>query len=388
MWRTPAPRLTRVLALPAMRDDRHRADAPAQVTSGMKGGGFYDVHSEYQRRVVEGGDPLIRSVIAGLDPASGRAAFAVADYGAGTGATSAHAVGVAISALRERHAETAVWALHNDVLSNDFTQLFATIAGPQGYLGLPGGPIYPAAIGGSFFEQVAPDATIDLGMCSNAAHWFREQPDLELPGGLYFSEASGETRRRLAEQAADDWLAFLGARAAELTPGGALVVQGIATVPAEGGGEHVSASKLLEVMSRVAGSMVAEGSLDEPALRRYVYPVYCRSRAEATAPLAAGAELADAFELSEAIVEEVPNPYWEMLERDGDVEAYADAYTAFVRAFAEATMVEQLLEPAGRRAEPGALCDELFARFRAATADDPERGRYEAWILRLALRRR
>jgi hypothetical protein len=141
-------------------------------------------------------------------------------------------------------------------------------------------------------------------------------------------------------------------------------------------------------MSSVADSMAAEGSLDEAALRRYVFPVYCRSRAEAAAPLAAGAELAAAFELSEAIVEEVPNPYWEMLERDRDVEAYADAYAAFVRAFAEATMVERLFEPAGRGAGPAALCDEFFARFRAATAQDPERGRYEAWILRLALRRR
>ena len=163
-------------------------------------------------------------------------------------------------------------------------------------------------------------------------------------------------------------------------------MQGIATVQGEGGEENVSASKLLEVMSQVADSMAAEGSLDEAALRRYVFPVYCRSRAEATAPLADGGKLA--FELSEAIVEEVPNPYWEMLERDRDVEAYADAYTAFVRAFAEATLVEQLFEPAGRGAEPGALCDEFFGRFRAATAADPERGRYEAWILRLALRRR
>jgi len=371
-----------------MRSDRRGAEAPAQVTSGMKGGGFYDVHSEYQRRVVEGGDPLIRSVIAGLDPPCAGAAFAVADYGAGTGATSVHAVRVAISALRERRPETTVWALHNDVLSNDFTQLFGTIAGPQGYLGLPGAPIYPAAIGGSFFEQVAPEATVDLGMCSNAAHWYREQPDVEVPDGLYFSAASGQPRRRLAEQAAGDWLAFLGARAAELTPGGALVVQGIGTVPGEGGEEHVSGSKLLEVMSHVADSMAAEGLLDEAALRRYVFPVYCRSRAEATAPLADGAELADAFELSEAIVEGVPNPYWEMLERDGDVEAYADAYTAFVRAFAESTMVEQLFRRAGRGAEPGALCDRFFDRFRAAAAADPERGRYEAWILRLALRRR
>ena len=41
--------------------DRPGSDA---VISGMKGGGYHDLHSEYQRRVVEGGDPVIRSHVA------------------------------------------------------------------------------------------------------------------------------------------------------------------------------------------------------------------------------------------------------------------------------------------------------------------------------------
>ena len=69
-------------------------------TRGMKGKGFYDAHSEYQRRVIEGGDPLIRDTAGSLpDPPEGQV-LTVADYGAGTGATSVHAVGVALDALR------------------------------------------------------------------------------------------------------------------------------------------------------------------------------------------------------------------------------------------------------------------------------------------------
>jgi hypothetical protein len=87
-------------------------------------------------------------------------------------------------------------------------------------------------------------------------------------------------------------------------------------------------------------------------------------------------------------LEPVANPYWEVLERDHDRETYAKAYAAFVRAFSESTIREHLFEPGARGIDPQELTDEFFRRFEAATAADPEAGRYECWILRLALRRR
>lgn len=358
------------------------------VTKGMKAGDYYDVHSEYQRRVVEGGDALIRSVVSGLDPDSPAAAFSVADYGAGTGATSVHAVGTAIDALRKHSPRLPVAAIHNDVATNDFTHLFRELSSPNGYLDRTGAPVFPMAASGSFFSQVVPDGTVELGMCSNAAHWYREQPEVSVPEGMYFSDATGPAREALAEQAAGDWLDFVGARAAELAPGGHLLVQGIGTERGPDGEERVSAARLLSVMWEVAVNLAKEGKLDRGALDRYVLAVYCRSAEEATAPVREGGPLAEAFEVDTAKVDEVANPYWEMLERDGDREAYAEAYTAFVRAFAESTMMEHLFEPAAKGIDPKLVCDEFFSRLRSASAADPEAGRYEAWILRLVLTRR
>jgi cyclopropane-fatty-acyl-phospholipid synthase len=354
----------------------------------MKSGGYYDVHSEYQRRVVEGGDTLIRGVVSRLDPGSLEGTFTIADYGAGTGATSVHAVGTTIDALREHSPKLPVAAIHNDVATNDFWQLFRDVTGADGYLDRAGGPVYPMAAAGSFFSQVVPDASVDLGRCSNASHWYREQPEVAVPDGMYFSDATGSARRTLAEQAAGDWLDFLTARAAELAPAGRLLVEGIGTERGPDAKQRVSAARLLRVMWDVAMGLADEGKLDRGALDGYVLAVYCRSAEEATAPIRESGPLADAFEVDTAEVEEVANPYWEMLERDGDREAYAEAYTAFVRAFAESTMVEHLFEPAARGIEPKQLCDEFFTRLRAASAADPEAGRYEAWILRLVLTRR
>jgi SAM dependent carboxyl methyltransferase len=357
------------------------------VTHGMKGGGYYDAHSEFQRRIVEGGAVAIRSVVAGLDLATQRRSLTVVDYGAGTGATSVAAMGSVVDAVRERASDLAILAVHNDQLTNDFTQLFAAVAGDGGYLGRSGGPVYPAAAAGSFFDQVLPASTVDLGMCSNAVHWFRRQPSVDFRG-MYFSAADPAARRALSAQAAEDWLAFLRARHAELVPGGSLLVQGISTTTDAAGVEHASAALLLDVMWEVATRLSDEGVLDRDTLDRYVFPVYCRSAQEASAPLGPEGALRGSFEEETADVEEVANPYWELFERDRDGAAYAEVYAAFVRAFAESALTTHLFGPGARQIEPAVLCDRFFDLLRESIAANPEASRYRAWILRLVLRRR
>jgi len=321
---------------------------------------------------------VIRSIVADIDLGAVGGAFGVADYGAGTGATSVHSMRTAVAAVRERDAGVPVLAVHNDVITSDFTTLFANVAGAESHLELGGGPVYSTAAAGSFYAQVVPAGTVHLGLCSNASHWYREQPAVSVPGGMYFSAAERGEREKLADQAGADWSEFLAARAAELAPGGRLFVEGIGRIEDPDGAERVSASRLLRVMWDVAVGLSDEGRLDRGVLDRYVFPVYCRSVAEATAPVRDGGALAGALAVASADVDEVPNPYWEQLERDGDRDAYAAAYTAFVRAFSESALAAHLFEPGARGIEPAALCDEYFARFRAATAADPAAGRYEA----------
>ena len=353
----------------------------------MKADGYYDLHSEYQRRIIEGGDELIRAAVSGLDLGACGDSLTVADYGAGTGAGSVHAIGTAFAAVRERDAELPLLAIHNDVLSNDFTQVFRNVAAADGYLKVPGGPVYAVAAGGSFFGQVVPAGMVELGMCSNAAHWFREQQRQPIDGGMYFSDASGEARTALAGAAAEDWVSFLRSRAAELAPGGRFLVQGIGTVRGEGGEERASASRLLGAMWRVADQLAVEGMLDRELLGEYVFPVYCRSAEEISHPAAKGGALADRLEIVSVEVDEVPDPYWEAYERDHDPDAYAEVYTQFVRAFAESTLNAHLFEPGAVSTRPEELCDEYFRRLETATAADPKAGRYEAWIVRAVFAR-
>jgi cyclopropane-fatty-acyl-phospholipid synthase len=364
-----------------------RGDEPG-VARGMKGGTYYDAHSEYQRRVVKGGDALIRDAVGEMELETRTGAFTIADYGAGTGGASVQAIGTAVSAVRESGMNRELVAIHNDVPTNDFQQLFANVAGPDGYSGSGAQRVFTLAAPGSFFDQVVPSGIVDLGMCSNASHWLREQPHVPVPEGMYFSDATADARLALADQAAGDWLDFLRARAAELAPGGRMLVQGIGTERSPDGELLPSAGRLLRVMWEVAVGLADDGRLDRDTLDGYVLAVYCRTDKEAIAPVSGGGELEGELGVGLHRIEEVANPYWEMLERDGDRKAYAQAYTAFVRAFSESTMTTNLFEPGAKGADPKALSDEYFARFEAASADDPEAGRYEAWILRLVLVRR
>ena len=203
---------------------------------------------------------------------------------------------------------------------------------------------------------------------------------------MYFSDASGAAREALAAGAASDWLAFLAARTEELAPGGIFLVQGIGTV-GEGEAELASAAKLLHVMWEAADALAGEGLLDRDVLDTYVFPVYCRTPEEVAAPAAPAGELAPRLELVSATVDEVPDPYWEAFERDGDPGAYAEVYTEFVRAFSESTLVSNLFEPGAISLSVPELCDEYFARLEASISADPEAGRYEAWVVRALFRR-
>ncbi|MGA8372450.1 MAG: hypothetical protein WB765_20135, partial [Acidimicrobiales bacterium] len=256
------------------------------TTTGMKGGGFYDAHSEYQRRVIQAGEAEIRNAVASLALDGIRGAVTIADYGAGTGSTSVLAMHTAIRAVREREAALPIIAVHNDLPTSDFSSLFELAAAPGGYLDEPG-PIYSTAAAGSFFGQVVADGSVHLGLCSNAAHWFREQPEVGPVDGMYFSAANGTAREKLAARAAEDWCSLLGARAAELAPVGHLLIQGIAT-----DGDRVSAAGLLDQMWRVCCDLVDDELLDSEILAHYVFPVYCRSEGEVAAPVESGGALA------------------------------------------------------------------------------------------------
>jgi SAM dependent carboxyl methyltransferase len=294
----------------------------------MRGSGYYDDHSEYQRKVADTGAALVRACVDAVPlPARGDT-FVVADYGASTGRNSITAVRNAIAQVRVRRPDQEAAALHNDLPTNDWNELFANLtASPDSYLRLDGPPVLPLVSAISFFEPAAPAAAVHLGLSFSAAHWLRNQPAVALPEGFYFCEATGTARAELVRQADADWTAFLEARAHDLCPGGRLLVQMVGTDPGPGGSEpRVTARRLLRALAEVAAEMAQAGGLDPRAVDHYLLAVYARTPDEARAPLErAGSPVAGAFDVEECRTDPVANPYLEQWRTDGDAGAYADA---------------------------------------------------------------
>ena len=356
----------------------------------MKGGGYYDEHSEYQQRTARTAAALIEDSVEAVPPPVAGSTFVIVDYGSSTGKNSIASVRSAVAAVRAREGDRPVAAVHNDLPTNDWNELFANLSSrPDSYLGLAGPPVVPLASAISFYEPAVPAGAAHLGVSFSAAHWLRTQPDVDVRDGFYFCDASGDARAALAAEADADWTTFLSARAADLARGGRLLVQMVGTDPQPPPAEpNVTARKLLRAMTEVAREMVDAGALERPAFERYLLPVYARTPEEARAPLERSGPLADAFHVEVARTDPVSNPYLDQWHRDRDAAAYGRSYAAFVRGFTESSLRANLFEPGGRGADTGAQLDDYFARLERRFAAHPEADAFEDWTLTVVLTRR
>ena len=358
------------------------------VTEGMRDD--YDAHSEYQRRVVDAGASLVEECVGRLVLPAPPGALVIADLGAGTGGNSMAALGRAVTAARGRRPDLPVVCVHADLPTNDWNTLFADLtASPDSYLRAPGPPALPMAAARSFFLPVVPAATAHLEVSYSAAHWLKDPVAAAIPDGFYFCEATGDARREVAAQAAADWQTFLRARAADLAPGGLLLVQCVGTAADPDGAERVTARELLAAMAAVAAGMARDGAVPGAAVEDYVLPVYARTVAEARAPMEPGGALADDLEVIDVSTAPVANPYLDAWRAHGDDARYARDYAGFVRGFTESSLRLGLFAAAGPgAAATDALVDEYFRRLEARFAADPERDAFRDWTLTVVLARR
>jgi SAM dependent carboxyl methyltransferase len=353
---------------------------------GMKGGGYYDDHSEYQRSVAAAGESYIDECVHAIPMPPGARAFVIVDYGASTAANSLASMRAAVSAVRARRADQPVASVHNDLPTNDWNQLFANLAShPDSYTKLAGPPVLSLASAISFFVPAVPAASAHLGVSFSAAHWLRTQPSVTVPEGFYFCEATGEAQAALAAQADADWTTFLEARAADLVAGGRLLVQMVGSDP-----PHVTARKLLRAMTEVARDFVSDGKLTAAAVDKYLLPVYARTPEEARAPLERPeSPVAEAFTVETVRTDPVANPYLDKWRADGDAAAYGRSYAGFVRGFTESSLRNHPFEPGVTPGhDPAQVLDDYFSRLTARFAAKPEADAFEDWTLTVVLSRR
>jgi hypothetical protein len=338
---------------------------PSPRPAPMEGAGAYNRDSRVQAAGLLPAVDLLRRAAARIPLAA--SPVTIADYGASEGHNSMPPIGAAIAALRARLPHgTPIAVVHTDLPDNDFSGLFRTIATDPDSYARGDAAIFPSAVGRSFYGQILPPASVDLGWSSWAVQWLSRVP-AEIPDQVQVAfSRDPAARAAYAKQAAEDWRAFLAARSRELREGGRLVVLTMATDESGDFGYR----PLVEAMFSALEGLVGDGFMAADELMRMSIPTYGRTRAEFSAPFAAG-DFAR-MRLEELEIFEGEDRIFEDFRKDGDAKAFADRWAAFTRASTFPTLASAL-GGGGRRARE--FMDRAEAAVAARLAARPQRMR-------------
>ncbi len=284
----------------------------------------------------------------------------VADYGAATGYNSLLPIGAAIAAFRRRtRSDHAVLVVHTDLPDNDFTALFTTLAEDPDSYTRKDTASFPSAIGRSFYAQILPSQSVNLGWTSWATMWLRR------PAGQ-LEHSDDAARRAYTRQAAQDWHDFVAFRGRELSPGGKLLVL-TAAVDAAGRSGY---RPLLDAIVAVLDEQARDGALTRDELARMTIPVFGRSEKELRAPFAPAGRF-ESLTIERLEVFDAEDRFWDRYLLDGDAAALGTHWAAFVSAAVFPTLAAAL---AGGIDDPRAadFVRHLEAGVAARLASNPQ----------------
>ncbi|WP_346914345.1 hypothetical protein [uncultured Roseibium sp.] len=339
-------------------------------TTGMIGGGFYNANSEPQMAAIAAILPWLDEAVTTIPGLLDASNVAFADFGCSEGGNSIQVMRHAISSLR-KVTDCAVQTVHSDLPTNDFSTLLRTLrAGGQSIYADPSA--YSSVVPGSMFDQLLLPGSLDLATTFNAIGFLSKRPLENLPDYI-LPNGPGPVRSRGSVSTADrstfsalaeaDVASFLEARAAELRPGGKVLLQVFG-----GNDEARTCDGIYDLLNDAVLDHVDSGDIDQETYVRYYQPVYFRNLDELVAPLRRPGPISDLFTLNRAESYEVPVAFVEAYKRDGDLDRYAQSYVDFFRAFTEAVLRMALSE----HPDLDRLVAQIYTRAKERLREKPE----------------
>jgi salicylate 1-O-methyltransferase len=283
----------------------------------------------------------------------------LADYGASTGHNSLLPICAAIAKLRKRtRPEHSVLVAHTDVAENDFTVLFQTLDDdPDSYLKKDAAS-YASAVGRSFYTQILPSNSVNLGWSSWAVQWLSRIPAV-VPDHLQVEYSADEdVKAAYAKLAAFDWHEFVAFRGRELCPGGRLVVMTTA-IGADGEFGH---RPLFRSMLGELADLTAQGLVTEEEVHRMCIPMVSRRAADFLAPFAPSGSL-ERLTVDHLEVFDAEDRFWTQYQVDHDATAFGTQWAAFAKTSVFPSLTAAL---DGGRSDP--RCAEFVTRLEAGVA--------------------
>ncbi|MCH9666482.1 MAG: class I SAM-dependent methyltransferase [Actinomycetia bacterium] len=324
------------------------------------GSGSYSAAARLQAAGLQSAITLFEQAAAAVPLPDPPQPIAIADYGASSGHNALIPVGAAIAVLRKRtRPEHSVLVVHTDMPDNDFSALFRTLEDdPDAYLGKDRAT-FASAVGRSFFSQILPSNSVNLGWSSWAIQWLSRVPRV-IEDHLHVAYCADESvRDAYAKQGAHDWHEFVAFRGRELCPGGRLVV----TTMAIGDDGEYGYRPLLAAMRDELDELQTNGLLTADEVSRMCIPTVGRRESDFMAPFAPSGRF-ERLEIEHLEVFDAEDRFWARYRVDSDAEAFGARWARFARASVFPALSTAL---AGGAADSRAA--EMFDRLEAGVAE-------------------
>jgi hypothetical protein len=337
------------------------------ATTGMKCAGYYDQHSTTQLAAIHALEDWIALAVENLALPSSEQPITILDLGSSEGHNAIRLMQAVVEGLRRRTSQ-ALQTIYNDLDTNDFNRLLANLAQLR-RAGLCSAGVYPGVVAGSFYEPLLPPCTVHLATCFNAIHWLDRLPTVPVPDCVAYRRpnpprpgypVSPEITAAFRRRSEQDLVRFLMRRARELVSGGKLLLAG------PGDTDHACiADGILDILNDACLDLVDAGQMKREQYECVTMPCYFRTVEEMVAPLDEDSPACGAFTADRAEALEVPTPFIIEFQRTGDEEAYANAYTGFLRAVSEPIVKAALRHSREEKAIVEALYERVHARLQA-----------------------
>jgi SAM-dependent methyltransferase len=191
----------------------------------MSGGGLYSLATIGAKHVIDAATPMVIEAIDNLALSSIESGFTISDMGTADAGTSLSMITKVVDTVAGRAPGAPVTVVYSDQPRNDFNALIANVYGLGSYESYleRHADIFPLVSGTSFYRQIVPANTLDIGFSATAMHWLSAKV-CNLSNHVQAVGAQGEELTAFRAQAHRDWRRILLHRARELKPGGKLVL--------------------------------------------------------------------------------------------------------------------------------------------------------------------
>jgi len=310
----------------------------------MSAGGVYSIATRGAQDVINAAIPLIKETLLKMD-LEDKSNFSFADIGCADGGTSLQMISQLITTLRINNPNIQVKIHYTDQPNNDYNGLIQTV------LGLGHFPsylethkrVFPLFSANTFYNQILPDSSLDLGFSATAMHWLSKKP-CDLSDHIHMVGSKGEEYLCFSKQGRKDWETILLNRAKELKSGGKLVFLNFCR---DQKGNYLGNTKGVNMFNNFAKiwcEFLEKGIIRKDEYKRMTLPQYYNTVEEFCRPL----EDIDSpvyqagLRLKHIETHITPCPFAKSFAEHNDAKRFANEYIPTIRSWNESIFLNAL----------------------------------------------